>query len=75
MERWEYRTFRFSMKAAEDPASYDGFGTEGWELPGITGITTSNILTHVSATNWVLAVFKRRIGDVQSARGVWGSKL
>ena len=37
MDRWEYRTFRFSMKAAEDPASYDRFGAEGWELAGLTG--------------------------------------
>ena len=41
MDQWEYRTFRFSMQAAEDPASYDRFGAEGWELAGITAITST----------------------------------
>jgi hypothetical protein len=69
MDQWEYRTFRFSMKAAEDPASYDRFGAEGWELAGITAITSTNLLTRLSGTEWVLVVFKRRITAPSSSRG------
>ena len=69
MDRWEYRTFRFSMEAAEDPASYDRFGAEGWELAGITAITSTNLLTRLSGTEWVLAVFKRRTAPPASSSG------
>jgi hypothetical protein len=69
MDRWEYRTFRFSMEAAEDPASYDRFGAEGWELTGLTAITSTNVLTRLSGTDWVLAVFKRRIAPPSSSGG------
>lgn len=64
MDRWEYRVFRLSVKAAEDPASYDALGAEGWELAALTGITrgTMAVLTRNWETDWVLAVFKRRVG-------------
>jgi hypothetical protein len=69
MDRWEYRTFRFSMQAAEDPASYDRFGAEGWELAGVTAITSTNVLTRLSGTEWVLAVFKRGSAPPSSSSG------
>ncbi len=61
MDRWEYCTFRLTMEAAEDPASYDQFGAEGWELAGLTGVTSTSFLTRATSTDWMLAVFKRRI--------------
>jgi hypothetical protein len=38
------------MEAAEDPGSYDRFGAEGWELAGITAITSTNLVTRLSDT-------------------------
>jgi hypothetical protein len=69
MDRWAYRAFRFSVEAAEDPASYHRFGAEGWELAGITAITSTNLLTRTSGSDWVLAVFKRRIAPPASSSG------
>ena len=43
MDRWEYRTLRLTMEAAEDSASYDRFGAEGWELAGLTGVTSTSL--------------------------------
>jgi hypothetical protein len=67
MDRWEYRTVQLTVKAAADRTSYDKFGAEGWELAGVTGVTSTNLLTRMSRTGWVLAVFKRRIPNISPA--------
>lgn len=35
MDTWEYRTFKLTVEAAADPATYDMLGNEGWELRGL----------------------------------------